>query len=127
MDITSGAGMRQIFCSKKFAALRLSLCLSLSLSLTACGSGGGSDDDDSGDQIGKACGGIQGDVCGTGFYCFFENNTCGFRNTPGTCQIRPDFCTDQINPVCGCDGRIYQNSCEAAGAGQSLRPIQECL
>ena len=98
----------------------------LLLLFAGCGSDGSSEDADE-DDIGRACGGIQGAGCSDRLYCLFANNTCGSRNIIGTCQLRPDFCTEQVSPVCGCDGRLYQNACEAAAAGQSLRPIHDCI
>ncbi|MCP4816653.1 MAG: hypothetical protein GY888_29425, partial [Planctomycetaceae bacterium] len=51
--------------------------------------------------------------CDDADYCFSEEG-CG---APGTCQEKPQLCTREFNPVCGCDGRTYGNPCNAASAG----------
>jgi hypothetical protein len=49
--------------------------------------------------------------------------TCG---GPGKCTIRPDLCTRQYDPVCGCDGETYANSCIANASGVSVAAPGEC-
>ncbi len=44
----------------------------------------------------------------------------------GLCKERPGDCDDIFEPVCGCDGVTYANWCEAASAGKSLGPDEEC-
>jgi hypothetical protein len=41
---------------------------------------------------------------------------------PGACRLRPSTCEPMSDRVCGCDGRVYDNACEAARAGQSVAP-----
>ena len=56
-------------------------------------------------------------------YCFSENGC----DAPGVCQTRPQLCTREFRPVCGCDGRTYGNACEAAAAGVNVRQEGVCL
>jgi hypothetical protein len=69
-------------------------------------------------------------VCGTnadcdpGLYC--HRLQCA--NTMGLCTLRPTACGTEVGPVCGCDGRIYRNACEAVLAGVDSDPDRgRCL
>ncbi len=61
--------------------------------------------------------------CDEADYCFSENGC----DAPGVCQTRPQLCTREFRPVCGCDGRTYGNACEAAAAGVNVRQEGACL
>lgn len=72
------------------------------------------------------CGGGLGAIdCGDGFYCSFSTGSlCGTAlGSTGTCVPRPASCEPRFEPVCGCDGRGYQNGCEAFRAGTSVGSI----
>jgi hypothetical protein len=102
--------------------------------------GGGTGGDAGGGRGGDAGGGRGGDAgggrggagatdggpcsptsCAAVEFC----STCGPR--AGTCGLRPPDCigaTEQI--VCGCDGNLYMNACEANGSGVDSQGIAFC-
>jgi hypothetical protein len=62
------------------------------------------------------------DQCGEQMYCARRGGCRG----PGTCQPRPDICTEEFAPVCGCDGQSYPNACYAARAGVNVQHRGPC-
>lgn len=74
-----------------------------------------------------ACGGRAGDTCSADQYCRFELGAiCGRADAQGVCDTRPEICTQQFAPVCGCDNLTYSNSCHAAAAGVGVLSEGEC-
>lgn len=57
------------------------------------------------------------DDCEQDFYCAKEEGDC---SNQGLCSPRPQVCTTEYDPVCGCNGITYGNACEAARSGVSV-------
>lgn len=77
--------------------------------------------------VGSECGGLQGAQCEAGQFCDFAPDAfCGAADQTGTCEVTPQFCTEEYNPVCGCDDVTYGNACAANSAGVSVASEGEC-
>lgn len=57
--------------------------------------------------------------CGPESICTFANHSCG-TSGQGACTVVPSGCDDVYEPVCGCDGTVYGNACEAHQSGVDL-------
>ncbi len=61
--------------------------------------------------------------CPSGSYCARSAGDC---SGTGQCHEKPQACIEIWDPVCGCDGQTYSNSCHAASAGVNVETSGEC-
>ena len=73
------------------------------------------------------CAGPKGATCGAGSYCSaMSPGHCPSPQQFGVCAARPQICPFIFDPVCGCDGKTYSNSCLAARAGVAVDHTGAC-
>jgi hypothetical protein len=78
------------------------------------------------------CGGIAGLACASTEFCNYEVAAGGqgcdgsIADASGVCETRPEICTSEYVPVCGCDQRSYSNACSAHAAGVAVMREGSC-
>ncbi|MGI9535197.1 MAG: Kazal-type serine protease inhibitor family protein [Thermodesulfobacteriota bacterium] len=72
------------------------------------------------------CGGYQDLKCPDGYVCDYPENSCNEKNIEGLCFKIPEACTEQYEPVCGCDNKTYSNDCKRLMTGVPLAHDGEC-
>lgn len=81
---------------------------------------------DSGTATGSgiACGEA---TCGAAEFCNWSDNRCGETvSAEGTCMTIPEGCDPDFVPVCGCDGEVHSNLCEANRMGVDVDSEGTC-
>jgi len=69
-----------------------------------------------------------GDTCPSGKYCEVAEGDCMLRiaDIEGRCKTKNEICPYNIDYVCGCNGKTYDNSCAAASAGVNVAKNGKC-
>jgi len=83
------------------------------------GMGGSGGATSTGGSTSKTCGGLTYNTCPSGQFCDVASNCGQISRATGTCALTGAslFCADDVNPVCGCDGKTYSSDCARRIAG----------
>lgn len=80
-------------------------------------------------NAGEDCDGFLGKACNQGHMCEHKTGTCGIADAIGVCVKIPETCatTQNIMPVCGCNGKTYSTDCHRIAAGVSKFRDGPCI
>ena len=113
----------------------LSLVALTAVAVAGCGNiiatpnGGSTSSGSTSSGGGSICGGFAYIECPMGEFCDFANGTCGESDLRGVCKTIPTNCpkyNHEGTPVCGCDGKTYEDECHASEAGTSVAHTGLC-
>lgn len=71
------------------------------------------------------CGDLE---CTAEQWCDYSDNVCGAKGSDGStsCEPLPEGCGDIYAPVCGCDGQVHGNDCDANSIGVDVDAEGDC-
>ena len=98
---------------------KILFCFALAMTV-GCGSSSDSASD------GELCGGATRVECRERSFCRFQDASCGSQEQVGVCEEKPDVCVLVYEPVCGCNGKSYDNRCFAGLEGISVEREGPC-
>jgi hypothetical protein len=93
----------------------------------AVGTGGATGTGGTAGSTGRTCGGLAGVTCATNEFCDLLAGSCNLSDATGTCVLSVGVgCIASVQPVCGCNGKTYNNDCERQVAGVSKKSDGAC-
>jgi len=78
------------------------------------------------DARSRSCGGAHHAKCAADQYCQLSDKVCHASRAIGVCKPKPQMCPDVFITVCGCDGKVYANDCQANRAGIAVAHAGKC-